>query len=277
MLLEDSVAYLLDAGDPFLKILKILTFQILSLYYKSEDNVERAVVFYKNASEACEAAAHNSLLVFPKTSSGCRTQEEMISQEENLPLVLEVNFLVTKAAKIFSKTETMKSFENNVLQMRKEVDAKLSRNSKAGLIFVHQSIVGVLAEMTGYKEAIRSIQAAVERQKTVLCQSKLVEDDSSEVEHKEALAKNYSHLSALQFRMEDYKASLQSQNLAQDIRRELYDERHPKIADSYHELGIILRTLGDCNSALHFQERALDIRCTHTMQNRRLFLCIKFS
>ena len=282
-LLEDSAVYLRDACDPFLKILKVLAFQILSLYYKSEDNLDRAVEFYKRTSEACEEAANQSLLVIQKlTSSGCRTNEERISQEENLPLVLEVNFLVSKAAKIFSSTETMKIFENDVLQTRKEVDAKLSRNSKAGLIFLHQSIVGVLAEMTGYEEAIRSIQAVIERQNMVLSQSKMIEDDfsaegdssdqysednKSEVEHKEALARNYSYLSALHFRMEDYKASLESQNLALDIRRELYDERHPEIADSYHELGIILRALGNCNLALHFQQLALDIRLDHCGEN----------
>lgn len=179
-LLEDSVLYLRDACDPFLKILKLLAFQILSLYYKSEGNLDRAVEFYKMTSEACEETANQSLFVIHKlTSSGCRTHQERISQEENLPLVLEVNFLVNKAAKIFSKTETLKIFKNDVLQMRKEVDAKLSRNSKAGLIFLHQSIVGVLAEMTEYEEAMKSIQAVIERQKIVLSQSKVVEDDSS--------------------------------------------------------------------------------------------------
>ena len=278
-LLEDSVVYLRDSCDPFLKILKVLAFQILSLYYKSEDKLDRAVEFYKKTSEA----ANQSLLVIQKlTSSGCRTPEERITQEENLPLVLEVNFLVTKAAKIFSSTKTMKIFENDVLQMRKEIDPKLSRNSKAGLIFLHQSIVGVLAEMTGNEEAIRSVQAVIERQKMVLSQSKTIEDDfqvdgdssdqyikdsNSEIEHKEALAKNYSYLSALQFRMEDCKASLESQNLALHIRQELYDKRHPEVADSYHELGIILRTLGDCNLALHYQQLALDIRLNHSGEN----------
>ena len=268
-LLEDSVAYLRVAGDPFVKILKLIAFQILSLYYKSEDNPDKAVEFYKKASEACEAAAYQSLFIIPKlTSSGCRTHEEKISQEENLPLVLEVNFLVTKAMKIFSSTETMKLFENEVLQKGKEVDANLSRNSKAGLIFLHQSIVGVLTETTGCEEAIRTIQAVIERQETALSQSKMVEDDSlvdsednmSEVEHKKVLAKNYSDLSTLQFRMKNYKASLQSQNLALDIKRELYDEQHPEIADSYHELGIIARTLEGYSLALHYQQRALDIR-----------------
>ena len=174
-LLEDSVVYLRDACDLFSKILKLLAFQILSLYYKSEDNLDRAIKFFKKASEACEEAADQSLLVIDRpTSSGCRTHEERISQEENLPLVLEVNFLVTKAAKIFSKTETMKIFEYDVLQMKTEVDEKLSRNSKAGVIFLHQSIVGVLAEMTGYEEAVRSIQADIAGQKTLLSQSKMV-------------------------------------------------------------------------------------------------------
>jgi len=268
--LESSLTFLSDTTDPLLKILKLLSFQILSLYYKSGNNVNRADRFYKSASEVCEAVGSQSLLVIPNMPSrGLRTKEEEQERDENLPLRLELYFLMSKAVKIFSTVETMKSFENDVLRIKEKVDASLSANSEVGLFCLYRSIVGILAEMSRYEEAVKSIQAVIKIQEKALNQHTNSSDQDTEDElfgerrlqgRKEVLAKSYFYLAVLQFRTKDYEASFEAQKRALEIREELFDEPHADIADSCHELGIILRTLGHCESALHFQNRALNIR-----------------
>ena len=275
--LENCSSYLSETTDSFLRVLKIIIFQILCLYYESKSNVNRAFECYKKASKECELAVGNrSLLVCPKmTSTHFSSTYEKIAKEQNQPLVLEVYLHIAKAAKVFCHMETTTLFKYDVLQMRKENDANLFTDSKVGSFYLHRSIVGVLAEMTEYDEAIKSIKAMINalhkrtdsgenstNQKSELDDISKDLRSVDDVKHKEALAKSYSYLAVLQFRTKGYKASLQSQMCALDIRRDLHvlDERHPDIADSYHELAIIHRTLGDFKSALRLQQHALDIR-----------------
>jgi len=268
-LLKDALSLLDGTIGQFL-ILRALACQILSLCYESENRLERAEEFLKKASEECNKIGDTNLLVIPERNK--RLPKEEASW--NRPLALEVYFLISKAIKIFSP-KTMKSLEHDVLEMEKEIYQKPSANmgKVVAIFYFHRSVVGVLAEMNKYEEAIQSIQATINLQKEVLMQcthdsvgSQETENrdditkDSKLQEHKEALAKSYSYLSVLEFHVKDYKASFESQRCALEIRREIFGEQHASTADSYHELAIILRTMGDCFTALHLQESVLAIR-----------------
>ena len=276
--LKDALSHLDGIIGQFL-ILKALACQILSVYYESENRLQRATEFLKNASEECNKLGDPSLLVIPQLNKNL-LKEEKASQ--NLPLALEMYFLISKAIKVFSPTETMKSLERDVLRMENEIYRKPSTNmGKVVAIFhFHRSVVGVLAEMNKYEEAIQSIQATINLQKKVIMQCTYdgvgsqgteTKDDTTEdlklQEHNEALAKSHSYLSVLDFRVKDYKASFESQRCALEIRRKIFGERHASTVDSYHELAIILRTMGDCFSALQFQKSVLAFRLNLSGQN----------
>ena len=279
--LENCISYLKDTIDPSLKVLKVVTFQILSLYFESTNCLNRAVTFYENARDECKTRGNHDLLIIPRmTSKGLRIKDKKKVKQVNQPLVLEVCFLVAKAAKIFAPVETMKSVEDDVLEMQREINANLSANSKVGWFYLHRSVAGVLAEMTRYNEAIESIQTVIEIQKTTLHHRRVcgvnpshqdrtdkISEDLGLYEHQEALAKNLFYLAVLQFRQKDYKASLQSQKCALQIREKLYGEPHADIADSCHELGIILRTLGEYEEAVHIHKRALCNRSQLSNEN----------
>lgn len=269
-LLESSLSYWNGTIDPLLKVLKVLALQILCLYYESTDNLKRAVKFYKDASEEWETAGDPSLLVVTKIRSEFkRIQEETTPKEvsvfqvKNQPLPMAIYSLITKATKSFVSAEAKESLQANILQLKQEIDVNPSAVSKVGLIHFHRFIVDVLVEMGNYNDAIQFIQEEIVRQETFLNQ--FSNCDSSEQDREEdieALAKSYANLAVLQFRKRDYEGSLHSQRRALERTRELFGEEHENTstADGYHTLGIILRTLEDCNSALHFQQRALDIR-----------------
>ncbi len=277
-LLENALSYF-DGTTSQCLILKVLTCQILSLYYESENKIKRAKELYKNASAECNKVGDPGLLVIPQLNENAPKEEKLF---RNHPLALEMYFLISKAVKIFSE-KAMKSLEHDVLQMEKEIFRKPCTNSRkaVGIFHFHRTVVGVLGEMKKYEEAIQSIQTTIDLQKTAVLQctnggqinssnaksKDAITEDPRLHEHKEALAKSYFYLAVLQFRVKDCKASFQSQRFALEMRRELFGERHANTADSYHDLAIILRTLDDCISALHFQQHALDIRLNLSDQN----------
>ncbi|XP_078384766.1 uncharacterized protein LOC144667229 isoform X2 [Oculina patagonica] len=260
--LEKAFSYFSGTKDQSLKILKVLSCQILSLYYESTNSFKKAREFCKFASEECSTIGDPSLLIISTMNENVTKEEKLL---RNQPLTLEMYFLISKAAKIFSSAKTMQSLEHDVLRMEKEIYTNPTINSQVGIFHFHRSVVGVLGEMNKYEEAIQSIQVTIDLLITRLNQYTNHGIDSSD--HKEALAKGYSYLAVLQSRMKDYKASLQSQKRALEIRRQLFGEGHANTADSYHELAIILRTLEDCNSAICFQQRALSIRLNLPDQN----------
>ena len=255
--LKESLAHIKDTTDPTLKILKTITFQIVATYYESTINEIEATKFFEDAVDESRAWRNCDLILSPK--------DKRITDQQDLPLVLEVHFLITKATKLFSSAERMKSFEENVLQMKENSDTILLLNAKDCSLYFHRFIAGVLAEMTRYEEAIKSIQNLIDARERVLSRL-LVSDvnsmdqESSKDDHKKALARSYSYLAVLQLRIKDYKASVESQRRALDYTIDLCGKEHSDTADNYHELANIMRTLGDCNSALLFHQRALDIR-----------------
>ena len=252
--LKESLAHLMDTTDPTLRILKIIAFQIIATYYESTINKIEETNFFEKAVDECRALKNCFLFLSPN--------EKRIADQQDLPLVLEVHFLITKATKLFSSAERMKSFEENVLQMKENSDTNLLSNTKEGSFYLHRFIAGVLAEMTRYEEAIKLIQNLIDARERVLVNdvNPVGQAESSNDDHKKALARSYSYLAVLQLRIKDYKASVKSERRALDYTIDLCGEEHSDTADSYHELGNIMRSLGDCNSALLFHQRALDIR-----------------
>ena len=258
--LENYLAHFRNIADPMQKILRILTLQILGQYYESIQRVDKAATFFENAKEECVTREQQDLLLIPNIpgkSVKIKEDEQRMANEENRPLGLEMYFLLTKATKIFSSAKTMELFEREVNKWKKEIEEKCNsvENLKVGSLYIHRFVVGVLAEMTRYEEAIESIQSAILHQENVVSMAEETQEN-----HKEALARSYSYLAVLQFRVQDYSSSLRSQRRAMDIKREIFGEKHPDVADSYHEFAIISRTIGDCDSALQFQERVLEMR-----------------
>ena len=255
--LKKSLAHLMGSTDSTLKILKIITFQIVATYYESTIDEIEAKKFSEKAIDECRTWKNCDLIFSPK--------EKRIADQQDLPLVLEVHFLFSKATKLFSSAERMKSFEENVLQMKEKNDANLLSNTKDGSFYFHRFIAGVLAEMTRYEEAIRVIQNLIGARERFLNRLlardvNSVDQEGSKDDHKRALARSYSYLAVLQLRIKDYKASVASGRRALDYTIDLCGKEHSDTADSYHELANIMRSLGDCNSALLFHQRALGIR-----------------
>ena len=142
--MENALSYFDGTNSQFL-ILKILACQILSLYYESENMLERAKKLYRNASEECHKIGDRGLLVIPQLNENSPKVGKLF---RNQPLTLKMYFLVSKAIKLFFRKK-IKSLEQDVLRMEKEIYRKLTSNSgkTLGVFQFHRTVVGVLVEM----------------------------------------------------------------------------------------------------------------------------------
>lgn len=83
-LLEFSLSKWKGTTDPLLKILEVLSSQILSLIYESTNDIKRAVDFYQNAEEQCKNVGGRSLLFVPEIMAEYKsTSQEKMRKDDN--------------------------------------------------------------------------------------------------------------------------------------------------------------------------------------------------
>ena len=235
-------------NNPEQTILRLIVFQILALYYQSQNNPLTSSQFYSKALQECRTAGDTNLLVIPATEMRTMQVYGKITLL-NKPLELQVTYHVKEASEHFRHSDTDKFLWNALLTTIKEVEIALP-NGTPGLFYFHQNAVGMLClfnteNLAEERERRRNLEE---------CKRRFGEEHSS-------TAESYYTLGITQNELGDFKSSLESHQRALDIRRKLFGEDHSSTADSYHSLGITQYKLGDFKSALEFKQRALDIRC----------------
>ena len=275
---EDGVQILEEAlslmhGTPEQKILRIIIFQILAIYYRFIKNPSTMSMFYSKALEECRVVGDNKLLIIPaiKTGKSENGEEEFIKKSPekviNTPLTLEVLFLVTEAIKYFPDPDTEKYVSNVVLNIAKELENPVLQSS-LGLFNFQRNVNSILENVSSKREdaaklsaeRILHLEKAIEQCKSSKENSQIHKPNSKTLTlHREALAKSYADHADIQRKMKNYSQAVQSAERALNIRLQLFGEEHSSTAESYHSLGITQSEQGDLSSALQSKQRALDI------------------
>ena len=271
-LLQEALS-LMD-GNPEKRILRIILFQILAVYYRFKKNSSRMSMFYSKALKECRAVGGTNLLIIPAMENTEREngEEEMILRNSenliNAPLTLEVLCIVSEATKHLTDPDTKQYVSNVVLNVAKEFKSPVLQNSLA--LFNFQRIVNrILQNVSTKREDAAKLSA-----ERILYHEKAVEQCKSSKEnslvhepnpgtlalHQEALAKSYADHANVQRKMQNYSQAVQSAQRALDIWLELFGEEHSSTADSYHALSYTQHAQGDFSSARQSAQRALDIR-----------------
>lgn len=257
-LLEFSLSKWKGTTDPLLKILEVLSSQILSLIYESTNDIKRAVDFYQNAEEQCKNVGGRSLLFVPEIMAKYKsTSQEKMRKDDNhsriKPLEIMIYLIIVKATKTFVSTSKIEQFQTNIHRLLEQESVEdTSSGYKTSMVYFHQFVVEILAHMG-------NCQIEIARMEEV--QKRISDQDSSHQEYKdvtEALAKSYSILAVFQFRESEYEDSLQSHHRALELTLKIFDRNHGNAAAIYHELGVVLRTLKNYSQALEYQQQALD-------------------
>ena len=264
-LLEFSLSKWKGTTDPLLKILEVLSSQILSLIYESTNDIKRAVDFYQNAEEQCKNVGGRSLLFVPEIMAKYKsTSQEKMRKDDNhsrsQPLEIMIYLIIVKATKTFVSTSKIEQFQTNIHRLLEQESVEdTSSGYKISMMYFHQFVVEILAHMGNCQEAKKIVQIEIARMEEV--QKRISDQDSSHQEYKdvtEALAKSYSILAVFQFRESEYEDSLQSHHRALELTLKIFDRNHGNAAAIYHELGVVLRTLKNYSQALEYQQQALD-------------------
>ena len=265
-LLEFSLSKWKGTTDPLLKILEVLSSQILSLIYESTNDIKRAVDFYQNAEEQCKNVGGRSLLFVPEIMAKYKsTSQEKMRKDDNhsrsQPLGMMIYLIIVKATKTFVSTSKIEQFQTNIHRLLEQESVEdTSSGYKTSMMYFHQFVVEILSHMGNCQEAKKIVQIEIARMEEV--QKRISDQDSSHQEYKdvtEALAKSYSILAVFQFRESEYEDSLQSHHRALELTLKIFDRNHGNAAAIYHELGVVLRTLKNYSQALEYQQQALDV------------------
>ena len=268
---ESGVKYLQEAlplmrNSPEHRILRLVIFQIFSLYWQGAKNPSHSRQFYAKALFESVAIGDIQLLVISSSANGSEGRKipnRCTDTLCNKPMELQIIFHILQASKHLPATGTNKSLQDIVLKIRDDVEAALPRGA-TGLFSFHRVVVAFLLDV--YHKSTKNGNLT---------------NSQTGLEHKpQEQSGNSKHETATEFsdsacnnrncndldnfenvqRMLVSSGALQSRQRATDIAIERFGAEHANTADSYHTLGITQHLLGDFNSALRSLQKALNIR-----------------
>lgn len=256
---------------PSLAIPKLITYQILAVYYQCKKNPASAIYYQRKALQECPTECPR-LVVIPSVTSEPKDQNVEASHEDisDQPLFFQVLYCVSQATAHFSDIDTQTFFGDVALKSLEKVIASF-KNSLG--LFSFQSIVYMmLRDLRKYEEAVQFAESVIASHQTALEQCKSNESSlskeskdappvtlSSEV-HEEALVRNYLDLGQIHYSKGNYSAALQSHQLALDLALSVFGQEHLATASSYYLVGWSQYQLGDYTSSLQNAQLALNIR-----------------
>jgi len=249
-------------------ILRLLIFQIFAIYYQTRSDSLSSSNFYLKAKKECKSVRDSFLLVIPmpepaikKVGEHCIIPTNKANPSENHPLQVEVIFLLSKAVKNFSTSDTNQIFGNFLLTTIEDCESTFS-TTRTGWLNFHRNVIGVVRSLGRDEDALKLTEERISFHQELLQQSNEGKEKNgrSQEQHEEALEKNYWDLGNMQYRRGNYAEAIKWDRRALHMRIKLYGEEHPKTADSYYSVGVTQHSLSDYTAALEFKKRALDIR-----------------
>lgn len=260
----------LMSNIPALVILKLITYQILAVYYQCKNNQASASYYQTKALQECKYAENQHLVIPPTTREPKAREEETPPKgHSNAPLLMQVLYHVSKATENFSDIDTQQGFGNIALKILDNGAA--SYKTSLGLFKFHRIVPVMLQELQKYEEAVKFAESAITSHQTALQQYKSNESGlskegndahsltSSKI-HEEALVGSYLDLGQIHYSKGNYSAALQSHQLALDLALAVFGEEHPATANCYYVLGWTHYQLEDYTSSLPYNHLALNIR-----------------
>ena len=280
---ENGVQFLEEAlslmnGTTEQRIVRIIAFQILAIYYRHKNNSSRMSQFYTKALQECRSVGDIQLLIIPvaKNTGKESGENEMIARKRrkpdnsvNLPLTLEILCLISEATKHLHESDVQQSVGNAVLNIEKEIEKPLLQSS-LGLFNFHRNVISVVRSvLSGLEEAVNLSAARIRYHEKAIKECASGTENfpnldqkcaTSPALHQEALAKSYSDHAHIQCELGNYTEALKAELRALHIKQKLFGEEDSSTADSYDSIGVTQHALGDFASALQSKQRAFDIR-----------------
>ncbi|XP_068688368.1 uncharacterized protein [Montipora foliosa] len=274
--LVEAVSLMHESGEQ--KILKLVVYQVIAVYYQFLNDPSTSTYYYNKARKECNSVADEQLIVIPplgckgKEPKNCKKLQTNTFDSGNYwPLQLLVILHIRNAAKNFFDTDTQQFVINPALRILNN----LQINSKThfylfhfcgnvmallGSTFTEEGIVGG----SGFEESVARHQATLEQFKHSSSGPEGKVDSTVTLRSQECnqrLAKFYQDFGELHQSKKNYSKALYFKTCALDIvLRTNRQEVNAFLAHSYHSLGVTQYSLGDFTSALHSVKQALQVR-----------------
>ena len=265
--LRKALSSLEKCSNPEQKILKLVTFQILAVYYRSINDLSSARTFYDKALNECSGVEDRDLLLITSmTRETKETTNEIHLQSDsevflNQPLKCEIAFLLNQATMSFSDFNTMQYTSSLVLQVLESVETEVKIS--VGLLCFERVVTHVLW-LLSCEDPVKLYTSRINYHKTVLekCKNSSCEKEDlrryTNMQNK-ALAKYYVDLAKVYLQRKNYPHALQATEQAL-LATKMLEEEHESTADSYRELGVTQHAMHDYKAALQSHQHALAIR-----------------
>ena len=256
--LKEALLSLESCNGAEKRILEMVIFLILAVYFQSLNDLSSASTFYDKAIHQCSAIRDWQLLIIRSTKSKSKESINEVKLQQNSdillgpPLKCEIIFLLSKATETFADANTKQCLSNTLLQIVDNIERQV-KITPGLLTFYNTVLLTHLSRHLSGEDPEKQINVA--RLKNYQDAVKKLFGD----EHK-CTADRYFNLGVTQHEMKDYKAALRSKQRALAIRLKLFGEEHESTADGYFSLGVTQHEMKDYKAALQSEQRALAIR-----------------
>ena len=266
--LKEALLSLENCNGAERRVLEMVIFQILAVYFQSLNDLSSARAAYDKAIRQSSVMRDLQLLIIPsmKNENKESINEVKLQQHSDIlfsqPLKCEIAFLLSKATKTFADANTKQCLSNSFLQIVENVER--GGEITFGLL-TFQSVATHLLWLSSsedpqtlYPSRIKYYQAALTQYK----ESSPNKDNLNNVRYlqNEAHVRGLLDLGRVFIMRKSYPEALQANQQALEISQRLLGEEHESTADSYSELGETQYTIYDYTSALQSHQSALAIR-----------------
>ena len=250
------------------RILEMVIFQILAVYYQSLNDLSSASAFCDKAIHQCSLMRDLHLLITPSMkheSKECISEVKLQQHSDILlsqPLKCEITFLLSEATKTFADADTRQCLSNSLLQIIENIE----REAEISLgLLTFQNVATHLLWLSSSEDPQTLYASGIKYYQTALTQYKESpphKDDINDVSHlqNEANARGLLALGRVFINRKSYPEALQVNQQALEISQRLLGEEQESSATSFWQIGFTQHEMHDYSSALQSHQRALAIR-----------------
>ena len=266
--LHEALSLLNNCNSPEQTILRLVVFLLLIVYYQSLNDCSRASYFYKKALQECRTAGNSQLLIIPPVKTKTTETDDKIKLQKdtgilsNQPLKFQIAFLLSRATKSFSNTETEQYMGNVILQILKEIETEVQ--DSFGLFTIYHNVTRLLRNFNKIEDSVKIYKSRIHYHQTALKECKVNSPNNDNFGsfnqvHSEELARYYLDLGKAYYSMMNYSGALQTKQRALELTTKLFGDEHDRTANCYNTLAETQHSIGDFTSAVQSHQRALAI------------------
>ncbi|XP_068752079.1 uncharacterized protein [Montipora capricornis] len=249
--LVEAVSLMHESGEQ--KILKLVVYQVIAVYYQFLNDPSTSTYYYNKARKECNSVADEQLIVIPPL--GCKGKEPKNCKKLQTNTFDSEEGIVGGSGfeeSVARHQATLEQFKHSSSGPEGKVDSTVTLRSQEcnqRLAKFYQDFGELHQSKKNYSKALYFKTCALD----IVLRTNRQEVNAF-------LAHSYHSLGVTQYSLGDFTSALHSVKQALQVRIKVFGEDHASTADSYDLLGVTQHSLADFASAVQSKQRSLSIR-----------------